>query len=321
MLDLPGLKKHLRGSQLHDWPDAITPLVNARMSAQNHGDFEKWKAAIDSLPKMDDGTVDLNAREITVSASTGNAQQPQLERLLGELHPWRKGPFSLHGVDIDSEWRSDLKWDRLVGVLDDLTGKRVLDIGCGNGYHCWRMAGAGAELAVGIDPTLLYVMQFLAVRRYIQEPPVWVLPLSTEDLSPELTGFDSVFSMGVMYHRRSPIDHLIHCRDLLVPGGQLILETLVIQGDEHQVLVPEGRYARMRNVWFLPSPDALKSWLIRCGFQQVEIVDVTPTSSEEQRSTGWMTFESLEKGLAPGHSTRTVEGHPAPLRCIVSARL
>ena len=96
-----------------------------------------------------------------------------------------------------------------------------------------------------------------------------------------LNAFDTTFSMGVLYHRRSPIDHLKELKDTLKPGGQLVLETLVIDGDESQVLVPKGRYAMMNNVWFLPSCPSLKLWLEKVGFKQVTLVDVNETSLEE----------------------------------------
>jgi tRNA (mo5U34)-methyltransferase len=127
--------------------------------------------------------------------------------------------------------------------------------------------------------------------------------------------------MGVLYHRRSPIDHLTDLRDTLVSGGELVLETLVVEGDEHRVFVPPGRYARMGNVWFLPSPKALMAWLSKVGFEDIKLVDVSATSQEEQRSTDWMTFHSLANFLDPTDHTKTIEGHPAPHRAIITARL
>jgi len=236
-----------------------------------------------------------------------------------ELHPWRKGPYCLQGIRVDAEWRSDWKWDRLVQAIGPLEGRAVLDVGCGNGYHCWREAGRGARLVLGIDPTVLYVMQFLAVAHFLRSPRVAVLPLALEDLPREMTGFDTVFSMGVLYHRRSPMDHLLDLRRLLRPGGELVLETLVLDGREDRVLVPAGRYARMRNVWFIPTPAALLGWLRRCGFHHGRLVDVAETTSGEQRSTEWMRFESLRDCLHPDDATRTVEGYPAPLRGIFIA--
>jgi tRNA (mo5U34)-methyltransferase len=195
----------------------------------------------------------------------------------------------------------------------------VLDVGCGNGYHCWRMAGAGAHLVLGIDPTLLYLMQFLAVDHFLRVPAVAVLPLALEALPAGMTGFDTVFSMGVLYHRRSPMDHLRDLRRLLRRGGELVLETLVLDGPGDRVLVPEGRYSMMRNVWFIPAPDALVKWLGRNGFRNVRVLDVSTTTVREQRSTQWMRFKSLADFLDPDDPARTIEGLPAPRRGIFLA--
>jgi tRNA (mo5U34)-methyltransferase len=146
-----------------------------------------------------------------------------------------------------------------------------------------------------------------------------VLPLGIEQL-PELAAFDTVFSMGVLYHRRSPLDHLYQLKNQLVSEGELVLETLVVPGDRHQVLVPGDRYAQMRNVYFIPSAEALKCWLEKCGFVDVSIADICPTSTEEQRRTDWMTSESLAEFLDPQDPTKTIEGYPAPIRAVLIAK-
>jgi tRNA (mo5U34)-methyltransferase len=105
----------------------------------------------------------------------------------------------------------------------------------------------------------------------------------------------------------------------LALGGQLVLETLVIEGDDHALLEPNGRYARMGNVWKLPSAGLTARWLNQAGFSKVEIVDVSVTSLEEQRRTPWMTFHSLKEFLDPNDATRTIEGLPAPCRAILTA--
>ncbi|MCK5664601.1 MAG: tRNA 5-methoxyuridine(34)/uridine 5-oxyacetic acid(34) synthase CmoB, partial [Thiotrichaceae bacterium] len=195
----------------------------------------------------------------------------------------------------------------------------VLDVGCGNGDHCWRILGAGAQMVVGVDPVQLHVLQFQAIRRLYGEAPVYVLPLTLEEIPDKTSIFDTVFSMGVLYHRRSPIDHLTDLRDCLRSGGELVLETLVIEGKQGEVLVPEGRYARMRNVWFLPTCDTLVSWMKRCGYKNIRVVDVNQTSMEEQRATPWMTFNSLQDFLDPNDPNLTIEGHPAPRRATIIA--
>jgi tRNA (mo5U34)-methyltransferase len=196
--------------------------------------------------------------------------QASLRDALMVLHPWRKGPFPLHGIDIDSVWRSEWKWERLIPHLSPLAGRRVLAVGCGNGYPCWPALGTGAELALGVDPTVLYVIQFLALARQIGCLPAAVLPLVLEDLPTEKMGFDTAPSEGVLYHRRSRTDHFAAFWRLMCPGGDPVLETLLVEGDADRVLIPPGRYAGMRNVWFIPSAAALMRWLGHCGFSRGE---------------------------------------------------
>ena len=243
----------------------------------------------------------------------------RLHAALQQLHPWRKGPYELFGVHIDTEWRSDFKWLRLASHIKPLTNKWVLDVGCGNGYHAIRSLAAGAQRVIGIDPSLLFSYQFQAIKKYLPTQPIDVLPLSLEQFPPHTAAFDTVFSMGVLYHRRSPLDHLQALYHCLRTGGELVLETLVVEGDEQHCLLPHNRYARMRNVWFLPSVDMLMLWLERLGFADARSVDVTVTSTDEQRTTNWMRFESLSQCLDPDDHSKTVEGYPAPRRAIITA--
>ena len=245
-------------------------------------------------------------------------RQRRLRDSLQPLHPWRKGPFSLFGVHIDSEWRSDLKWRRIAPHIN-LKGLRVLDVGCGNGYYGWRLLEAGAAWVVGIDPSVLYGMQHRAIGRYIGDPRNHVLPLALEALPEALSAnrFDAVFSMGVIYHRRDPLDHLRRLLRCLVPGGIAIVESLIVDGAK--TLVPGGRYARMRNVWRVPTQADLLSWISAAGFADVRSVDTSRTTPAEQRSTDWMRFDSLAEALDPSDDRLTVEGHPAPRRCILLA--
>ena len=261
----------------------------------------------------------LDRDRVTIGAP-GGVDTDALDAALRGLMPWRKGPFEFFGTHIDTEWRSDWKWQRVAPHLSDLRGRRVLDVGCGSGYHGWRMAGAGAAQVLGIDPTVLFLMQYLAVKRFTPTTPFWFAPLRMEELPAGLAAFDTVFSMGVLYHRRSPLDHLLELRDALRPGGELVLETLVVEGDERAVLMPEGRYAAMRNVFFLPSTAHLAVWLRRCGFDRVRCVDECVTTVEEQRGTDWMRFQSLPDFLDPDDPGRSREGYPAPRRAVMIAR-
>jgi len=315
------LYAHLAHGPLQAWLDRGLVRSLQAAHAAPHGDMERWQQAIRQLPQTRPSRIILDADTITIGtkADLSDSERKQTEDALRLLHPWRKGPYDFFGIGIDTEWRSDWKWKRIAPHIEPLRGRTVLDVGCGNGYHCWRMAAAGAGTVIGIDPTWLYVMQYRAMRRYITKPPVWVLPLGIEQLAADLGAFDTVFSMGVLYHRRSPFDHLRELRQALRPGGQLVLETLIVEGDQNTVFLPPGRYASMRNVWFLPSSAALEKWLLRAGFRNVHLIDDTVTSTQEQRSTDWMRFHSLPDFLDPTDPGRTVEGHPAPRRVTFTA--
>ncbi|WP_223655527.1 tRNA 5-methoxyuridine(34)/uridine 5-oxyacetic acid(34) synthase CmoB [Halopseudomonas nanhaiensis] len=319
MIDYSPLFDQLRDSPLAHWLDPLPAALRQRLAiAERHGDLPRWQACLADLPALHT-TADLSEGvRIGSPADLDKTGHEQLEQALRGLHPWRKGPFELFGVHIDTEWRSDWKWQRVAPHLD-LRGRRVLDVGCGNGYYMWRMWAAGASLVIGVDPNLLFLTQFEAVRTYLPDAPVWQLPFTLEDLPEPTEGFDTVFSMGVLYHRRSPIDHLLQLRACLRPGGELVMETLVIEGDETACLVPEDRYAQMRNVWFLPSVKMLELFLRRAGFSEVRCVDLSRTSTDEQRSTEWMRFQSLPDFLDPADPTRTCEGYPAPLRATLVA--
>lgn len=300
MLDDDALTDCLASIGLPDWPEVLQRLLKTRLSGETHGDFERWREIVTALPRV------------------GSDQQRLRELLLG-LSPWRKGPFSLGGIEIDAEWRSDRKWARLADVIQPLGDRKVLDVGCGNGYYALQMRKCGARVVIGIDPTVLYVMQFLAVNAFERDPCTFVLPVRLEEIPPARNTFDTTFSMGVLYHQRSPIDHLRQISTTLRPGGQLVLETLYVPGDESYACTPADRYARMRNVWLLPTIAELTTWLRRSGFRDIELIDQSTTTTDEQRSTEWMPFESLREALDPDDPSKTVEGWPAPHRVVVTA--
>ena len=320
MIDYSELYKALENSEANSWLETLADSVERAFNTSRHGELDKWLAMLDNLPNVEPSSIDLNS-EVRIGTTDDCEKniRDELEQHLRLLMPWRKGPMSIIGLDINTEWHSDWKWDRVQPHLHDLKGKHVLDIGCGNGYYALRSYGQGANLVVGVDPGQKYIMQFYALKKYLGNIPVHLLPLGIEDIPPALKAFDTVFSMGVLYHRRSPLDHLYELRDCLKPGGELVLETLVIEGDVNSVLVPTDRYQQMRNVWFLPSCDALVLWMERCGFKNVRVVDVTKTTIDEQRATDWMTFDSLENFLDPNDSTKTIEGYPGPMRAVVLA--
>ena len=307
------------------------PLMTAAQRASQtnpHGTLEKWRGVVERLPDLTASSRDFTRPAVRIGdpQDCDDETRARIKELLLRLKPWRKGPFELFGVTIDGEWRANLKWRRLAKKITSLRGRRVLDVGCGNGYYLWQMLGQGATIALGIDPGQLFIAQFNALKRYCPDCPAFVLPLTSEqfpagnDAGDSGDGFDTVFSMGVLSHRRDPHAHLRELMNFTRPGGELVVETLVVAGDKDTVLIPAGRYAKMRNARAIPSPLALEEWLRQSGATDIQLLDVSKTTTDEQRVTEWMQFESLADFLDPQDATKTIEGHPAPHRGIFLCR-
>ena len=297
------LEQFFSGADAGDFWSALRAVVDRRLADPPHGDFQRWRMAVER-----------------VREGLANGSEEEVRSGLRALHPWRKGPWQIGPVSVDAEWRSDWKWSRFLGAGVDLTNKLVLDVGSGNGYYLGRMLEAGARAAIGVDPVWLHIMQALAAWSTEPVAPRLVLPLALEEM-PESNGlFDVVFSWGVLSHRRSPFDHLARLRRHVAPGGYLVLETLVLRDAPGEVLVPEERYAQMRNVWFIPDAHELSKWLRRARFAEIALVDLSTTTTDEQRSTEWMEFQSLCDGLRPGNPALTVEGYPRPVRAMYVSR-
>lgn len=316
--------------QLDDYPFA-EGLREALTSVEEkgHGDLPKWRAALSQLPPLLANAIEFSPM-LNAAGPILAEQSAQLKQVLQVFHPWRKGPFQLFDHYIDTEWRSDWKWERVLPHLQPLKGRRVLDVGCGNGYYLWRMLGEGAEQVLGIDPMWLFRMQYRVLAQFFSPAlapaqQVEMLPVGIDELPAQTEYFDTVFSMGVLYHRRDPVQHIRQLLGHLRSGGELVLETLVIPGDDDVVLDPllesdKGRYAQMRNVHALPTVKRLTQWLQIAGAESVCCVDEADTSTEEQRSTSWMWFHSLPQFLDAADARKTVEGHPAPRRAVMIAR-
>ena len=308
-----------KNSNLEQFHPQLRHVLQQHYEFKNHGRSLEWDRALKSMPQIECAKYSFTDDSVCIVKPEHLAlDSMEYKQHLKAFMPWRKGPWNLLGVEIQTEWHSDWKWQRIEPHISPLEGRQVLDIGTGNGYFLFRMLGAGASLALGIDPTRIFLYQFHAAQRLLPANGAYLLPLRSEHL-PAFGCFDTVFCLGVLYHRRSPIDHIQELMSYLRPGGELVLETLVVPGDINTILVPPERYAKMANVWFLPSTEALENMLRKVGLENVRTVDVSQTTTAEQRATEWMTFHSLADFLDPNDPSRSIEGHPAPLRATLVA--
>ncbi|SLM31024.1 tRNA (mo5U34)-methyltransferase [Desulfamplus magnetovallimortis] len=260
----------------------------------------------------------------------------QIKSTLLQFSPWRKGPFELFGIHIDTEWQSNIKWNRLINEISNLKNRRILDIGSSNGYYMFRMSAHAPWMVLGVEPQHTFYYQYLALQKYLNLDNLFCLPITFDELPVMKNYFDTVFCMGVLYHRPSPVEMLKRIHSIMKKGGELVLENLIIEKSNNLMgansdfslgnnslplcLFPENRYAKMRNVFFIPNIKAMESWLERTGFTDIRCVDISKTDMDEQRKTEWIETESLQDFLDPENPSKTVEGYPAPVRAIFIAR-
>jgi tRNA (mo5U34)-methyltransferase len=232
------------------------------------------------------------------------------------MRPWKKGPLNLFGTDIETEWRSDWKWKRLVEHIDSLDQHVVCDLGCANGYFMFRMLhDFDPALIVGIDPNHKAWLEFQCFQKFVQSDKL-VLEVMDGDCMDKLVGmFDTVFCLGVLYHTTDPISMLRKIYTSMKAGGQLVVDCQGIPGDDPVALFPKTRYTNAKGFWFLPTITTLKNWLTRTNFGKIEVFYSELLSTEEQHANpDWANMTSLHEGLDPNDSTKTKEGYPAPHR-------
>lgn len=304
--------------------DRDTTLLNPVLSHAYHRvpnpNGDRFHRAYLQAPDIAPSALDLARDRVMIGkmADLLPEQSDAMNTALKGMIPWRKGPFDVFGIDLDAEWRSDLKWNRIASYLPSQKWKRVLDIGCNNGYYMARMAALNPEIVIGVDPYLLYYYQFQLLQRYMNHPALHCLLLEFEELVGLDGFFDTILCLGILYHERNPLGMLRRLRELLSSQGQLVLETIIIPGDDSTALFPERRYAQMRNVYFLPTLPCLINWLKRAGFRHIEVLSTELTTHDEQRRTLFGPPQSLESFLNPNDPTLTVEGYPAPIRACLS---
>jgi len=279
---------------------------------------EKWmtwkniaplRSALSSLPLIK-STVILGD---TVTLKSDEAiDLVELEAIARLMMPWRKGPFDLFGLFIDTEWKSDQKYNFLRPHFN-LKGKKVADIGCNNGYYMFRFLEDSPAKIVGFDPSAVFKCQFDLVNHFVQSDIVYEL-LGVEHLPFYEEKFDVIFCLGVLYHRSDPVSMLKALYTGLEKEGELYLDTFIIEGDEAYALCPSESYSKISNIYFVPTLKALENWCIRAGFKSFEVLGTVVTTSDEQRKTSWIESQSLEDFLDPVDSSKTIEGYPAPVR-------
>lgn len=305
--------------------DFLEKILQERRQWPKRLHENRWMEPLDTLglpPPTELKNYEQSHITIGKKEHISEVEYKTLREAAKKLIPWKKGPFNLFGLEIDGEWRSDHKWQRIEDQIGCLEGKKVLDIGCNNGYFMYKMLRKNPLFVLGIDPVVRTFAQFEFIQKFAREEKLFYELLGVEHLKAFRSCFDVIFNMGIIYHHRHPLEQLHDIREALAPGGTMILETIGIQGEEPYALFPPDRYAKMRNVWFVPTLSCLVNWVRRANFEEIKILPSVATTEEEQRWTEWCPEggESLKDFLDPLDASKTIEGHPAPWRMTVIAK-
>jgi tRNA (mo5U34)-methyltransferase len=288
-------------------------------------EWKNIKRMRDALNKIKDikipsDVVIKNSDVFTIGDNTtlSSIQKQTIHDSAKDLIPWRKGPFSLCGLELDSEWQSNIKYN-LLRPHFNLRNKLVADVGCNNGYYMFRMLEDSPKKLVGFDPSAIFKTQFDFVNHFVQSDIKYEL-LGVEHLEHYETKFDFIFMLGVLYHRSDPIASLKSLNRALNKDGEIIVDSFMIDGEEEVCLFPEERYNMMPNIYFIPTVNCFKNWLKRAGFVDIELIEITKTDEQEQRVTPWTFGKSLDDFLDNEDKDKTCEGYPAPKRVYFKAR-
>ncbi|MGB3224494.1 MAG: tRNA 5-methoxyuridine(34)/uridine 5-oxyacetic acid(34) synthase CmoB [Desulforhopalus sp.] len=289
---------------------------------QNKKGFLRYRQPFLQLSEYRAKHIDCSGDSIIIGKpeEVSDHERQQITEQLKAFMPWRKGPFSVFGVNIDAEWRSERKWQRLLPELPDLTDKVIADIGCNNGYYMFRMSQSQPRFVLGFEPSVQHYYCFKALNAMAGRQDLDIDLLGVEHLSLFNDCFDVVFLMGIIYHRPSPIDTLRDILSALKSGGTLIVESQAIPGESPFALFPEETYAKVPGTYFVPTGNCLCNWMKKAGFVDINLFCTHPMSSTEQRQTDWMTFESYNDFIDPANQQLTVEGYPAPYRVFIKGR-
>ncbi len=295
----------------------LNQIREERRKWLNWKNIRPLQEAITALPVCEDITVSLGDTVAVKSESIDKAQMEEIEKTARLMMPWRKGPFAINDLFIDSEWQSQIKYNLLEPYFN-LEDKVVGDIGCNNGYYLFRMQTHNPKKLVGFDPSAIYYSQFQFIDRFVNSDIVYEM-LGVEHVEFYEHKFDVLFCLGVLYHRSDPVAMLKSLFKGLNKGGELILDTFMIDGEEEVCLTPKERYSKIPNIYFIPTVNALKNWCYRAGFDEVEVLEIKKTDLYEQRKTEWIATQSLGDFLDPNNPEKTVEGYPAPKRVYIKA--
>ncbi len=300
---------------------AILKARNERQERLFETQTQRYREAVQAVLDIDSHYFDFSSSVVKVGQSheLSSEQKDQFYQSLEVFCPWKKGPFELFGVEIDAEWRSDWKWQRILPQIKGLKNRRVADIGCHNGYFMFRMAHQEPDCVIGFEPYAKHFWNFQLIQNIVKQKNLAFELLGVEQIHLYPNFFDTIFCLGILYHHTDPVGLLRKMHKALAPQGEIVIDCQGIPGELPIALTPRKRYAQARGIWFLPTQSCLENWIARAGFREINCFFAEPLSIKEQRRTPWAEVDSLQEFLDPDNPTQTLEGYPAPWRYYMRA--
>lgn len=215
----------------------------------------------------------------------------QIKEDINKLGPW------FHNLHLPTDQHTapehflgdfpSYKWDRLRShIPEDLTGWRVLDIGCNAGFYTFELAKRGAQvLGIDLDPHYLRQAEW-AAKIFGLEERVEFRQMQVYDLAKMNEGFDLVWFMGVFYHLRYPLlaldilsqkaEKMMVFQTLMMPdtASKVIKEDYEV--NDRKEMLEEGwpkmafieeKLAGDPTNWWVPNQAAILAMMQTCGFK------------------------------------------------------
>ncbi|WP_017733852.1 TIGR04290 family methyltransferase [Nafulsella turpanensis] len=213
-----------------------------------------------------------------------------LEKEIEELKPWFHNLHLPQGIQTAPDhWLGnfpEFKWKEIADhIPQDLSGWRVLDVGCNAGFYSFELAKRGADvLGIDVDTHYLKQAEWAAEKLGLQDK-VEFKQMQVYDLAREDEQFDLIWFMGVLYHLRYPMLAL----DILAEKNKdmMVFQTLSMPGDtseentydrqinDRQDLLKDGwpkmafiehKFAGDPTNWWLPNHAGIEAMLRSCGY-------------------------------------------------------
>ena len=148
----------------------LETLQNKKNDCRTWKNVEPWYTQLKEACKIEKSNLDIDYGDWFSVGKKEDLTQEEYELIIQtakKLIPWRKGPFKVFDLEIDSEWQSNIKYN-LIRPFFNLKDKVVADIGCNNGYYMFRMLEDKPKRLVGFDPSPLTLHQFEFINHFVK---------------------------------------------------------------------------------------------------------------------------------------------------------